>query len=495
MNSARSYPIYETALNMDLFLALPDSLKCIYGSYIDLLVKLFWCWRQKKPFQHEHAVQLLSDCALILTDQELMHVRKHCPVESDQIFFWSRLEHTCPQVYTRIKSIQMLLGGESESVRFFQSSKYNSLNDTELDELRGHYSNLLEPADVITESLLQSAFEVAKCGDLVKQYGFVKLFRFEQLPPEFAVQIPHLLYHNLDRMHQAVVQEQPQFDQETLMIDGVVASHHLVGSFDLAYNNMIIEVKASSKDESDEHAFQALLYAAMFPEQSSVEEQSTTAFVFNALSGQMKAYSCSRRMIPDAFHSFAFNMSVSTFRQRVRERITTKRLEYQTGKRVYVVDLETNSIFADSCDVIEITIMDYHDPFHHYTSLVNAPFVFGTEIHHITAEMIRHAPSLNQVRAEVAQFLGPDDVVMIAHNGNCFDFPILRRLFPNMMERVECWDSLNMIRVANGANRSRSLEDLFRGITGASSSDAHRATQDCTMLACVLDFYCIKGAS
>jgi DNA polymerase III epsilon subunit-like protein len=95
--------------------------------------------------------------------------------------------------------------------------------------------------------------------------------------------------------------------------------------------------------------------------------------------------------------------------------------------------------------------------------------------HGITDEQLRDQPTLDQVWPAFRAFCGDD--VLVAHNGNGFDFPILRRLgaeLPGGADFVS-FDSLPLARALHPG--SRKLEELAH-YYGVPLEKAHRADED-----------------
>jgi DNA helicase-2/ATP-dependent DNA helicase PcrA len=99
--------------------------------------------------------------------------------------------------------------------------------------------------------------------------------------------------------------------------------------------------------------------------------------------------------------------------------------------RYVVLDLETTSKDAYSCAVVEFAAVLVEDGeiIKEMNVLINPrqPITAGAlAVHHITEQMVRDQPDLQQYWPEIKAFLG--DEVMVAHNGFGFDFIILDRM-------------------------------------------------------------------
>src|SRR6185436_20734588 len=101
-------------------------------------------------------------------------------------------------------------------------------------------------------------------------------------------------------------------------------------------------------------------------------------------------------------------------------------------------------------------------------------------MHGITDEELHDQPTLDQVWPAFRRFCGDD--ILVAHNGNGFDFPILRRLGAELVEGGDfvTFDSLPLARDLHPG--SRKLSDLAHHF-GIELSRAHRAHEDARALA------------
>jgi len=152
-----------------------------------------------------------------------------------------------------------------------------------------------------------------------------------------------------------------------------------------------------------------------------------------------------------------------------------------------VVDLETTDKDTATCDIVELGAVRVRDGrvVDRYSQLVR-PRVEMTEgarqTHGITDEQLRDQPTLDGVWAGFRAFCGDD--ILVAHNGNGFDFPILRRLGGELPEGADfvSFDSLPLARDLHPG--SRKLEDLAHHF-GIELPQAHRAYDDAHALALV----------
>ncbi len=152
-----------------------------------------------------------------------------------------------------------------------------------------------------------------------------------------------------------------------------------------------------------------------------------------------------------------------------------------------VVDLETTDKDVTTCDIVELGAVRVRNGqvVDRYQQLVRprVPMTEGArKTHGITDEQLRDQPTLDQVWPAFRKFCGDD--VLVAHNGNGFDFPILRRLGAELVEGAEftSYDSLPLARSLHPG--SRKLEDLAHHF-GIELAQAHRADEDAQALALV----------
>jgi superfamily I DNA/RNA helicase len=151
------------------------------------------------------------------------------------------------------------------------------------------------------------------------------------------------------------------------------------------------------------------------------------------------------------------------------------------------VDLETTDWDTSACDIVELGAVRVRDGkvTEEYHQLVR-PGVPITEAarrtHGITDEELGDKPTLDQIWPAFRSFCGDD--ILVAHNGNGFDFPILRRLGKNLPGGADfvSFDSLLLARDLHPG--SRKLGDLAHAF-GIELSRAHRAHEDARALGLV----------
>jgi len=151
------------------------------------------------------------------------------------------------------------------------------------------------------------------------------------------------------------------------------------------------------------------------------------------------------------------------------------------------MDLETTDRDAATCDIVELGAVRVRDGHivAEYQQLVRprVPISEGAmNTHGITDQAVRNMPSLEGVWSAFRDFCGSD--LLVAHNGNGFDFLILRRLgsqLPGGGDFVT-FDSLPLARDLHPG--SRKLGDLAH-FFGIELPQAHRAHEDARALALV----------
>ncbi len=149
-------------------------------------------------------------------------------------------------------------------------------------------------------------------------------------------------------------------------------------------------------------------------------------------------------------------------------------------------DLETTGIRTDKDRIVEIAA---YDPFRkkEFQSLVNPTIPIppdSTQVHGISDEMVKEAPTFKEVAAQFVEFC-EGKVVLIAHNGESFDIPFLfnefQRVGLSMPEDWACVDSLKWARKYRRDLPRHSLQYL-RQLFNIEENRAHRALDDVQVL-------------
>jgi len=160
--------------------------------------------------------------------------------------------------------------------------------------------------------------------------------------------------------------------------------------------------------------------------------------------------------------------------------------ELDTALERYVTfDLETTDGEVATCGVVEIGAArvvagEIVDRFHSLVQPYRPISPRASAIHGYTDSDVRDARSFAQVWPEFRAFLGDD--VLIAHNGQQFDIPVLRRLAAGQagVDDLVFYDTLPLARSLS--RDSAKLEDLALRF-GIDAGRAHHALDDAVTLA------------
>src|SRR3989441_1260828 len=160
--------------------------------------------------------------------------------------------------------------------------------------------------------------------------------------------------------------------------------------------------------------------------------------------------------------------------------------ELDTALERYVTfDLETTDTDVATCGVVEIGVArvvkgEIVDRFHSMVQPYRPISPRASEIHGYTDGDVRDAPSFAEVWPAFRAFIGDD--VLIAHNGQHFDIPVLRRLAAGRdgVDSLVFYDTLPLVRSLS--RDSAKLEDLALRF-GIDAGRAHHALDDAVTLA------------
>jgi len=151
-------------------------------------------------------------------------------------------------------------------------------------------------------------------------------------------------------------------------------------------------------------------------------------------------------------------------------------------------DIETSDFDIECCEVVEIAAVRVRqnvvvERFHSLVSCCRPISARATEVHGYTDQDLSGAPGLEEVWCRFREFVGND--LLVAHNGQEFDVPVLRRLcrdFPGIDDLV-FYDTLPLARsLVEGSARLTELAVRFNVEVGR----AHHAFDDAYMLAGVV---------
>jgi len=156
-----------------------------------------------------------------------------------------------------------------------------------------------------------------------------------------------------------------------------------------------------------------------------------------------------------------------------------------TLSRYVTFDLETTDKDVEVCEVVEIGAVrvvggDIVDRFHTLVQPYRPITPGATKVHGYTDADVRDARSFAEVWPEFRAFIGDD--VLIAHNGQHFDIPVLRRLAAGRdgVDSLVLYDTLPLVRSLS--RDSAKLEDLALRF-GIDAGRAHHALDDAVTLA------------
>lgn len=165
------------------------------------------------------------------------------------------------------------------------------------------------------------------------------------------------------------------------------------------------------------------------------------------------------------------------------QRIFKGRSLFEFPSDYTVVDIETNGLSPDLCEIIEVSALKCRGdaPTDSFSSLIkpSAPITrFITELTGITDDMVKDAPDAESVLASFYGFVGKD--IIIGHNVN-FDVNFLYdnlRLKNGLILDNPFVDTLRLARRALPAlcNHRQTTVAAHYGI---STVGAHRALRDC----------------
>src|SRR2546427_7829564 len=160
--------------------------------------------------------------------------------------------------------------------------------------------------------------------------------------------------------------------------------------------------------------------------------------------------------------------------------------ELDTALERYVTfDLETTDKDVEVCEVVEVGAVrvvggEIVDRFHSLVRPYRPMTPGATKVHGYTDGDVRNARPFAEVWPEFRAFIGDD--VLIAHNGQHFDIPVLRRLAAGRegVDTLVFYDTLPLVRSLS--RDSAKLEDLALRF-GIDAGRAHHALDDAATLA------------
>ncbi|PYO99512.1 MAG: hypothetical protein DMD60_01550, partial [Gemmatimonadetes bacterium] len=153
--------------------------------------------------------------------------------------------------------------------------------------------------------------------------------------------------------------------------------------------------------------------------------------------------------------------------------------------RYVTFDLETTDKDVEVCEVVEVGAVrvvggEIVDRYHMVVKPYRPITPGATKVHGYSDADVREAPSFAEVWPAFRAFIGED--VLIAHNGQHFDIPVLRRLAAGRdgVDSLVFYDTLPLVRSLS--RDSAKLEDLALRF-GIDAGRAHHALDDAVTLA------------
>jgi superfamily I DNA/RNA helicase/DNA polymerase III epsilon subunit-like protein len=151
-------------------------------------------------------------------------------------------------------------------------------------------------------------------------------------------------------------------------------------------------------------------------------------------------------------------------------------------------DLETSDFDCDSCEIVEIAAVRVRQNvvvggFQSLVRCTRPISARATAVHGYTDQDVAEAPSVAEVWSRFREFVGTD--VLVAHNGQEFDVPVLRRICQGLdgLEELVFYDTLPLAKaLVDGSVKLELLAQRFNVEVGR----AHHAWDDAFMLAGVV---------
>jgi len=154
-------------------------------------------------------------------------------------------------------------------------------------------------------------------------------------------------------------------------------------------------------------------------------------------------------------------------------------------ERYVTFDFETTDDDVATCGVVEIGAArvvsgEIVDRFHARVNPFRPISAKATQIHGYTEADVKDAPPFNAVLPEFLAFVGAD--VLIAHNGQHFDIPVLKRLAAGdpAVANLAFYDTLLLAR---SLSRDRATQEELAHRFGIDAGRAHHALDDAVTLA------------
>ncbi len=148
-------------------------------------------------------------------------------------------------------------------------------------------------------------------------------------------------------------------------------------------------------------------------------------------------------------------------------------------------DTETTGIKTDKDRIVEIAAFDPVQD-RTFEMLINPGIPIPSEasaIHKITDEMVKNSPSFAEAGREFLSFCA-GDVILIAHNNDNFDLPMIKSEFARHSIEFPALKTLDSLKWARRyrPDLPRHPLQFLREIYGIPSNNAHRALDDVIVL-------------
>ncbi|MCM1528801.1 MAG: 3'-5' exonuclease [Alistipes sp.] len=157
-----------------------------------------------------------------------------------------------------------------------------------------------------------------------------------------------------------------------------------------------------------------------------------------------------------------------------------------------IFDLETTGLGIQTLEIIEIGALRVRDDrvvdtFQYLVKPRKPIDPRSTAINHITDGMVKNAPGIEHVLPLFADFIGND--IIMGHNINRFDMPIIRRYFSMLLDRNvdnDTFDTLPYAKMRFDSDTSCSLQNLSVFFK-LDTKGEHRSIADCYLTKAVYE--------
>lgn len=157
-----------------------------------------------------------------------------------------------------------------------------------------------------------------------------------------------------------------------------------------------------------------------------------------------------------------------------------------------IFDLETTGLGVSRLEIIEIGALrvrngEVTDTFQQLIKPKRPIDARSTAINHITNDMVRDCPPVEDVLPLFAEFIGND--ILVGHNINRFDMPIIKRHWETILGKTvtnKSIDTLTYARRCFDSSTSCSLQNLSIYF-GFDTEGEHRSVADCYLTKAVFE--------